>query len=585
MEVLYWITRLLLAAALFLLPGAAIALLLSRHTTQDKLRFLCTSLTGSALIAYAGFLVYWWNRGAGKALAILIPALALGIVLRKAAWLRRNHPAVVIEYRNWIAAALLAAAFYTFAGGVYLYSPDLIYNAQGRFLIGGGMPPDNVLPLIVADRIYRGEELRPYLIPGWKSSDRPPAQSGAILMQLPWSSETGRSIQYQLLGTFLQSLWIAALGVLLRRAGVHTPVIAAVLWMCVFSNFFFFNSYYVWPKLYAAALLLIGLSCTPLVGDTKRGWNSFDTILAAAAIALAMLSHAGVAFTLIAVVLVAPFVCRPPALRIAIPAVAVFVMLSLPWTMYQKYYDPPGNRLLKMHLAGVFEETDNRSFGQALLDSYSKLSWAEFAHSKVENFKVLFWSKVLHGSSFRQMTHYLLIVIFFSIFPSAGLLCLGFAPRIYESVRKRRLLLEATRDADRWLLICGISLVIWCVMLFAPGTTSMHAGSYANVMLLFAALAVYLANFLPRWAMAGLGTLQLVYFVAYVLVTPMLDMYSGEPRTGVWSIAAAVASVLTLALISGAALRYPQFAEAPSAVPQRKGIKGSAGRITHGKRP
>jgi hypothetical protein len=183
------------------------------------------------------------------------------------------------------------------------------------------------------------------------------------------------------------------------------------------------------------------------------------------------------------------------------------------------------------------------------------------------------------------MTQYLLIVIFFSIFPSAGLLCLGFASRIYESVRKRRLLLEATRDADRWLLICGISLVIWCVMLFRPGTTSMHAGSYATVMLLFAALAVYLADFLPRWAMAGLGTLQLVYFVAYVLVTPMLDMYSGVPRTGVWSVAAAVASVLTLVLISVAALRYPQVAEAAVAVPQRKGIKGSAGRITHGKRP
>ena len=298
MEVLYWITRLLLGAALFLLPGAAIALLLSRHTTEDKLRFLCVGLTGSALVSYAGFLVYWWNRDAGKTVSFLIPALAFLIVVNKGAWLRRNHPEVVVEYRNWIAAALLAAAFYTCAGGVYLYSNDLITNAQNRFLLTGGMPPDNVLPYIVADRMYLGEEVRPYLIPGWKSSDRPPAQSGAILMQMPWTSVIGRSTHSQLLGTFLQSLWITALGVLLRRAGVRPLRIVIVLLLCLFSNFFFFNSYYVWPKLYAAALLLIGLSCTPLVGDCKRGWNLFDTVLAAAAMALAMLSHAGVAFTI-----------------------------------------------------------------------------------------------------------------------------------------------------------------------------------------------------------------------------------------------------------------------------------------------
>ena len=215
----------------------------------------------------------------------------------------------------------------------------------------------------------------------------------------------------------------------------------------------------------------------------------------------------------------------------------------------------------------------------------ASLRWAEFAHSKVENFKVLFWSRVLHGSTFRQMVGYLLVVVFFSLFPAAGLLCLGFALRIYESVQRRRLLLEATSDADRWLLICGISVVIWCFMLFRPGTTSMHAGSYANVMLLFAALAVYLANFLPKWAVVGLGSLQFVYFVAYVLVTPLMDMNSGQPRTGVWSIGAAVGMVLTLALIASAALRYPQLADARPAVPQRKGIKGSTGRSTHGKRP
>jgi len=34
-------------------------------------------------------------------------------------------------------------------------------------------------------------------------------------------------------------------------------------------------------------------------------------------------------------------------------ALAIVVVFYLPWSAYQKYVDPPGNRLLKIHLAGV----------------------------------------------------------------------------------------------------------------------------------------------------------------------------------------------------------------------------------------
>jgi hypothetical protein len=51
-----------------------------------------------------------------------------------------------------------------------------------------------------------------------------------------------------------------------------------------------------------------------------------------------------------------------------------FGVVISPWLAYQKFYEPPGNRLLKWHLAGVIAP-DNRSFPAALVDSYRTSGW------------------------------------------------------------------------------------------------------------------------------------------------------------------------------------------------------------------
>ncbi|WP_225852883.1 hypothetical protein, partial [Haemophilus parainfluenzae] len=61
---------------------------------------------------------------------------------------------------------------------------DLLTNviANTRFLPGGSLPPDNILPYLFAERLYHGIDPRP-LLGEWQSSDRPPLQAGLLLLQ------------------------------------------------------------------------------------------------------------------------------------------------------------------------------------------------------------------------------------------------------------------------------------------------------------------------------------------------------------------------------------------------------------------
>jgi hypothetical protein len=58
--------------------------------------------------------------------------------------------------------------------------------------------------------------------------------------------------------------------------------------------------------------------------------------------------------------------------RALVPAALVFFALSLPWLAYQRFYEPPGNRLVKWHVAGAIAP-DARGVWQALTENYAQL--------------------------------------------------------------------------------------------------------------------------------------------------------------------------------------------------------------------
>jgi hypothetical protein len=72
------------------------------------------------------------------------------------------------------------------------------------------------------------------------------------------------------------------------------------------------------------------------------------------------------------------------------------------------------------------------------------------------------------------------------------------------------------------------SVAAWVLLMFGPGSTMVHQGSYATVLLLFAPLAAWLTT-LPGWLPSTLLTVQGVFFAAGWLVTSPANQF-GVPN-------------------------------------------------------
>src|SRR5262249_6811041 len=141
--------------------------------------------------------------------------------------------------------------------------------------------------------------------------------------------------------------------------------------------------FYVWPKLIAATFLLaaFALVISPRWKEWGRDWRM--GILLGALIALAMLAHGASIYGVIPLVIVAAYRCSPSWRWIGAAAAVGIVMMGS-WSAYQKYDDPPGNRLIKWHLAGV-EKIDPRGSLETIEDSYREAGLSGTLHNKWNN--------------------------------------------------------------------------------------------------------------------------------------------------------------------------------------------------------
>lgn len=520
-------------AILFLLPGLALAMLIHRRFPLDGLRFAAVTFTAAGVVGYLGFWSYFASITAGKVISFAVLTAVLAIRPKEKVWR---------ESATCFLLILLTAWFYLGAGYLYKAGDDPGSQAADRVTMWQ-LPPDHLLPWVLADHIYREVPLRPHLLSVWKSSDRPPLQAGIVLMQRPMWGALALWKHYHLLGIFLQSLWVGALWIFLRFAGIGRRRILTILALCIFSGFFFVNSFYVWPKLLAAAFFLIALTFSSFTRPDFV-WTRFDAVLAGTALALSLLSHTGV-------ILVAPGVAWVlyrrhglPGRRAAIWGAAAVLILWIPWMVYQKVYDPPGDLLLKEHLAGSMDE--NHSFGQLMKEAYGKLSVGEWVRSKWENVQVLFVPPSflgLFGDDVRERYDTFSRSIFFSLFQALGILNLGLLARL---VWRRSAVGLETGLADRCVIANLISTGVWCLVMFYPGSTVVHQGSLAAVLMLFAALGIYLAALAPRLAWAALAIQALAIFPIFLFGKPLFGNPPGALVEGTLDAGYGVVALLAL---------------------------------------
>ncbi len=517
----------------------------------------------AAWVAYAFFFLFFLAPHTAKMISLAFnAALALKLIYE---WQKNRWEQLLPRALRPYFLLLLGASFFYLC---IIYAWQDLYGLAEPWVINRrfrlDMASDNCIPFSFAERVFTGDDPRD-MGWDWHSSDRPPLQTGWILSHFiflnssHWLNRSHLVISSHVLQTLLQCLIFPSLLAFMQILRWPKRTVQLSLAFCLFSGTFLFNSTYTWPKFLAASLVFGALSClialkrhsqttpTPPHQQNTRLLLLLGACLSATA---ALLTHGGVIFTLLPAFFLfatdallagasplAAYCSRKRngqgarkqqslSLRHLTLATALSIGLFLPWRAYQVFYDPPGDRLIKMHLAGVHPVVPEPPL-QVIVQAYRKLSWQQFLQAKRENWAQIVdlseWLRFVQQKSYHPQQGYLSVrdAEYLSIFSSLGVLNLGgllWLLRLLLTQKKPR---PQVPDLAPAAILAASSLVIWIFLMFSGKETIPHQGSYATSALLFLVLSACVSQ-LPRLLARLLLTCHLTLFTwIWLIDSPM----------------------------------------------------------------
>jgi hypothetical protein len=533
--------------------GAGPALVLLRAGRLPAQLYLPVTFLIAAAVSYGVWCAYVIDPAFGRACSVAAWLASAGAF----AWLVTRatdapaHRAMLRSRAAWLPGALMLALTLAY---LCLLSARAT-TANDRFT--WPLPPDNDIPRLLAARVEEPSASRPhgFLLGDWLTSDRPPLQSGIVLAVKPFDYSAYVMLTYQIAGTIGQMTWVLAAFALARTIGLSRHQTACVLIACASSGFFLLHSIYVWPKLLSASLLLTAVAILFCL-ERDRTSPRVAWPLMAGALALSALAHGGTFFSLLALPVLAALlrVWRRADLTSWAAATCVGALLVAPWLVYQRVVDPPGNRLTKMHLAGM-EPIDSRGLVEAMADEYGKLTLSGYLRGRLQNVASQLAGaprapdETLADWARRQQFFHHAAALDFLVFGLLGL-CVrprgdggsrsGGAPR--EEVASFRRL--------RALAIFAVaSLAVWILLMFTPGSAVIHQGSFATTVLLFFCGAAGLARWARPVQLAVLGGHAAIFAWAWLFTTQVSRGVPVLPLHPVFVAASVVWGLLFLSLL------------------------------------
>jgi hypothetical protein len=266
--------------------------------------------------------------------------------------------------------------------------------------------------------------------------------------------------------------------------------------------------------------------------------------LAGALAALGFLAHGGSIFGIVGLFVIV--VCLKK--RIEYKELCAFLVaaltLYLPWVLYQRLYDPPGDRLLKWHLAGV-TQLDSRSFSRTFFDAYREAGFGQVLSYKLTNLKtfadheldywknlsLLSWQFMKQGfrssNLLREQAADLRRILFFYMGPNLGPLIFG--PLLLLIKTKKDLSSPERSASVVFFCYVAFTLLIWCLLMFTPGSTVIHTGTYAVVLVAYSGSILAFWQFSPRIA-ATITAIQIAINTLLYLVLLNWVPWSGSVR-------------------------------------------------------
>jgi hypothetical protein len=464
-----------IAAAMTLLPFVAWAIRLRSLAGLPHVFLFPITVILAGIIAEVTFFLTQLNTVLGAVILVGITLLGGYATVRalKSALTREE----LREVDSWFPFAVTLFAALIYVAVVDLTTASTASAMDLLPLIH--LASDNALPHFLAEHVLAHTSARPF-VNDWLTSDRPPLQAGFDLAShvlTPYVFDDW--IRYEGQGIDLQA---TIFGLIFTLCRLCKRSIAASLGVCAIalcSGFFFINTIYIWPKLLSATYLGIAMVIGMLPGPMPRARIACIGI----ATALAMLSHQGVAFTLPGLVVAFCVLHRNELLRALAGTAIIAAVFFAPWFCYQHFYDPPGDRLEKWHLAGQADPSDV-PFQTLLVRAYTTVPLATIIDFKERNVRFLFGGP-LHTQADRELYY---------VGPSMGVVALPFLAALVL-VRTRRFRIAGVLA---WISVAG--LAFWCLAMYLPEQTVIHQGSYLTMTLMMTAGALVAVEWWPLFA-------------------------------------------------------------------------------------
>lgn len=485
-----------LVTVVFLVPAAAgLLVAVWAGITSRPAQAIC-ALAAPCLVGYAAGGFYLLSAPAGRAADVAAYA-AVVVVGAAAAW-RCGAERTRAALGWWAAPALMAPAAAAVSLGIgFLHGgTESVFRVEWvRYFdrIAG----DNALPWQFALQLLAPTRPLPHYLSGhWLSSDRPPLQTSVYLLAravLPMGDQ--HELVYQTLGTLLQSLWVPALWCVLTVVGLPRRAIAGAVAAVAVSGFVLFNSFYVWPKLFPAAflVLLAGIVLTPEWRTVRR--RVAGGVACGLGTGLAVLGHQESVLALVPLaVLLLAVPRRWPRWRCLVPAAGVVLVLTAPWMLYQRYVDPPGTNLTELQLAGG--PAPGKGLLSAVVGAYEHETASRFWHDKWSNVHTVgagepqevrslatvaanLFATSGSGAARRSVAVQDLRYLSYEWFlPALGLFVLGPAAWALAAWLRRQRGPDIDFARRIWVFLL-LAAVFWSLVLFGPHATSVEQGSYA----------------------------------------------------------------------------------------------------------
>lgn len=475
------IVVLLASHSALLFASIAAGAVMFRRVRGGQLVALGGGLVSAGVLAYLTGIVWFASPTVGLGMSRVVPVACLAYVAVTWARERRIVAETLVSLIVPMVLTGLWAAVTLAMGFLFGGEPAASQVAASRY--SDVLPADNQLPYLLARHVEQAGHTGPPLHVGdWLSSDRPPLQSAFVLAHTLWHRGDASSLlDYQVLGTLLQSTWVLGVWALVLVVTTRRSVRALMIAGAAASGQVLLNSFFIWPKLLAAAFTLAALA---FVLDRSTESTVMRLSFASVAAALGYLSHGGVVFALIPVALVAAWQALRggSAWRTMSAAVAAACVLVVPWALYQRFYDPPGDRLLKWMLADV-QDVRPGSVAQVITERYRVVGFGDAIRNKLANVEIVVGYPAqplpLHAASdFDSVIRYIRVAWFYSLIPTFGLLLL----LAFGWLAARRACRTEVRAQLALLGVWLAGLVDWCLLMFGPRTTAIHQGTYAFVL-------------------------------------------------------------------------------------------------------